>query len=271
MNSLEKHFRALRKKGRKLFLPYLTLGDPDREQFLKIVKTLSDCGADAIEIGIPFSDPLADGPTIQRASQRALEKGFSLREGFKILKEIKKFVSIPILFMSYYNPIFALGNEKFFAQCKKSKLDGVIIPDLPFEEAKAFIEKARWVDLAVISFISPTTSLKRIEKINTISRGFIYYISLKGVTGARKSLGKGVISNIEFVKKHTTLPLCVGFGISNPGQAKQIALHADGVIIGSALVNLVEKNILNKNKMLAQIAQFVKSIRKALDETTTGA
>jgi len=269
MNPLQKYFTLLNKQKRKLFLPYVTLWDPDKEYFLKILKTLQDSGADAIEIGIPFSDPMADGPTIQRASQRALSKGASLKAGFEMLESIKKHVSIPILFMSYYNPVFTMGEGKFFSACCKTGLDGIIIPDLPIEEAKVFIKKAKKIDLASICFISPTTPVKRMKEINRNASGFIYYISVKGVTGERRDFKKGVLESIKLVKKNTTLPLCVGFGISNAHQAKTFAQYADGVIIGSAIVKIIEKNLNDKKKIVLEISKFASRIRRALDGKKT--
>ena len=269
MNSLQKYFTLLNKQKRKLFLPYVTLWDPDKEYFLKILKALQDSGADAIEIGIPFSDPMADGPTIQKASQRALAKGASLRAGFETLKNIKKHISIPILFMSYYNPVFAMGENNFFSACCKTGLDGIIIPDLPIEEAKIFIKKAKKTGLASICFISPTTPVKRMREINRNASGFIYYISIKGVTGKRQDFEKEVLENIKLVKKNTTLPVCAGFGISNAHQAKTLAQYADGVIIGSAIVKIIERNLDNKKKAVDEISEFACRIRRALDGKKT--
>ncbi len=265
MNSLEAYFKKLISSKRKLFLPYVTLGDPDAVSFLQILKLLEICGADAIEIGIPFSDPLADGKTIQKASQRALENNFNLYKGFKMLRKIKNEVSIPILFMSYYNPIFTMGEEKFFKLCEKEELDGLIIPDLPLEEAHNFIKKAKKINTALVLFISPTTSINRTKIINKKSTGFIYYISITGVTGARTKFASGILTNLKKVRKHTTKPLCVGFGISNTKQVKQIMKHVDGIIIGSAIVSIIEKNMENKIKMKKELKSFTKKIRKTLD------
>ncbi|MDP8233233.1 MAG: tryptophan synthase subunit alpha [Candidatus Saelkia tenebricola] len=265
MNSLQKHFTLLKKQKRKLFLPFVTLWDPDKEYFLKILKALENNGADAIEIGIPFSDPMADGPVIQKASIRALNKGASLIEGFKMLENIKKQISVPILFMSYYNPVFMMGEERFFKVCEKTKLDGIIIPDLSFEESKKFIKNSKAIDLASICFISPTTPSLRMKKINSNASGFIYYISIKGVTGQHQGFEKKAIEHIKLVKKNTTLPVCVGFGISTAKQAKTLAEYADGIIIGSAIVKIIEKNINNKKMAVDEIAKFTRRIRSVLD------
>lgn len=266
MNSLERNFRKLISIGRKLFLPYVTLGDPDLKSSCQITKTLARAGADAIEIGIPFSDPIADGPTIQRATSRALANGINLKTAFKVLKKLKNELSIPILFMSYYNPIFRMGEENFFQKARENRLDGIIIPDLAVEEASDFSAKARAIDLASIFFISPTTPIERAKKIARISTGFIYYISLTGVTGAREKLAPELIKNLKLIRKLTSKPICVGFGISNPQQVRLVKNYVDGIIIGSAIVDIIERNLAQKNKLLKEIAHFCKRIRTALDE-----
>ncbi|MDD5614444.1 MAG: tryptophan synthase subunit alpha [Candidatus Omnitrophica bacterium] len=266
MTSFDKKIEKIVSTGKKLFIPYLTFMDPDMDCFRAILQTLASKGADAIEIGIPFSDPASDGPTIQRASVRALKNGATLTKALSELKRIKSYIDIPIIFMSYYNPIFSMGDDQFLKVSRKNKLDGVVIPDLPIEESAAFIKKARIFDISCISLVAPTTNLVRMRKINRLSSGFIYYVSTAGVTGTRKKLSNNLSVKIKQAKRCLKKPLCVGFGISNPGQVRQIKKSADGVIVGSAIVSIIEKNLQLKNKTVLKIAKFAQEIMSALDE-----
>jgi tryptophan synthase alpha chain len=266
MNKLERYFKDLISKGKKLFLPYVTLGDPDIPTSIQIIEKLKEAGANGVEIGIPFSDPLADGPTIQKAVKRALDNGVSLKDGFEVVRELRKRnINIPLLFMSYYNPILAFGLDKFLKEAGKVGLDGLIIPDLPPEEAGSLIKATRDVGLALVFFISPTTPLQRLKQINKASTGFVYYISLTGVTGARERLPSDLERNLKIVRKEIDKPLLVGFGISKPSQVKSIIKYADGIIIGSAIVNIVERNLKDKRRLLRQVYEFAKAVRGALE------
>lgn len=265
MNKLERYFNELIGKGEKLFLPYVTLGDPDIPTCMRIIEKLREAGANGIEIGIPFSDPLADGPTIQKAVKRALDNGVSLKDGFRVVRELKKRdINIPILFMSYYNPILAFGLDKFLKEAHKFGLDGLIVPDLPPEEARPLIKATRDVGLALVFFISPTTPLQRIRRINRASTGFVYYVSLTGVTGARERLPSDLERNLKIVRREIDKPLLVGFGISKPSQVKSIIKYTDGIIIGSAIVEIIERNLKNEGKLLKQVYKFAKAIKEAL-------
>ena len=262
MGGLQRYFQDIIFKRRKILLPYITLGDPDFDSCLKIARIVAEAGADALEIGIPFSDPLADGPTIQKAVNRALKNNVSLETGFEFLK---RFSLIPVVFMSYFNPLLAYGVDRFFRRAKRLNLAGVVIPDLPFEEAMEVSILGRRNDIAVPLFISPTTSLQRAKQINRMSEGFIYYISVTGVTGARKKFPPQLIYNLKQIRKIVTRPLCLGFGISSPFQIKEIKNYVDGVIVGSAVVKKIENNINRKTRMLEEIFKFINSLRRALD------
>jgi tryptophan synthase alpha chain len=265
VTELNSIFREKISKGNKLFLPYLTFAYPNMDIFYDILSLIEDSGADAIEIGIPFSDPVADGPTIQRSSAAALKRGASLKGAFSELVNIKNKIGIPMLFMSYYNPILALGKDRFL-KLSKNKLDGLVIPDLPLEEANEFIEEANSIGLALASFISPTTSKSRAKKIDQSCNGFIYYISSAAVTGVKDTFSKDTIDMIREFKKSTTNPFCVGFGISKEKQVLELKKVADGIIIGSAIIKIIDKNLKDRKKMIKELSRFFKNIRRALDE-----
>jgi tryptophan synthase alpha chain len=214
---------------------------------------------DIVELGVPFSDPMADGPMIQEASFEALKKKTHLIDILKMVKRARKTADLPICLMTYYNPIFVFGEEKFVRQAVACGVDGVIVPDLPPEEGRPLISLANKYGLDVICFIAPTTSLKRMEYIVKIARGFIYYVSLTGVTGARKALPADLIKKIKTIKKITEKPVCVGFGVSTGIQVKQVSKIADGVIIGSAIVKIIKENI-GRPDLVKRVSNFVKSL-----------
>ncbi len=268
MSRLQKYLQGIISRGKKIFIPYITLGDPNFNTTIKIANTLVSAGADALEIGIPFSDPLADGPTIQKAVTRALRKNISIEDGFEFLKKFQN--KRPVIFMSYLNPILAYGVKKFFTTARKLNLAGIVIPDLPVEEAKEIRCLAERNGIALSLFVSPTTSLSRIKIIDRMSDGFIYYISVTGVTGTREKLPSRLIEDLNTVKKIITKPLCLGFGISHPSQVKKIKKYVDGIIVGSAIVLRIENNIGNFHKMKREIFDFANSLRNALDEEDTG-
>jgi len=260
MNRITRKFKELKNKGTKAFIAYVTAGDPYLALTEKIVLALEGSGVDIIELGIPFSDPLADGPTIQAASQRALKNKVNLRSIFKMVKSLRRRTEIPVVFMTYYNPILRYGLERFFKCCRDHGVDGVIVPDLPYDEAKALIVSGRSHGVATIFLVAPTSTKERIRNIARISRGFIYYVSLTGVTGARRKLPPEVISNVRFIKSVTDKPVAVGFGISNARQASRIAKVADGVIVGSAIVKIIGE----RKNALHRVHNFSKNLAKAI-------
>ena len=262
MSRIEKTFVKVKQENRAALIAYITAGDPDIGTSKKLVLALAESGTDIIELGIPFSDPLADGPTIQKASQRALAKGTRLLDIIALVKELRKQTQIPLVFMSYYNPILQYGIKKFAQDAVNAGLDGVIVPDLPPEEAGELITVARKTGLDTIFLLAPTSTQSRIKLVAESSKGFVYYVSLTGVTGARAKVATDVSASIKKIKRATDKPIAVGFGISTPAQVRQVVnWGADGVIVGSAIVNLIEQNI-GKKDLVNKVAQFVSKLAK---------
>jgi len=254
MNRIDKKFSALKRLKKKAFIAFITAGYPSLKITRLLVKVLEECRVDIVELGVPFSDPLADGPVIQKASEESLKKGTNLYKILRLVRDLRRQTEIPLCLMSYYNPIYRFGEEKFLRQALHSGVDGLIIPDLPPEEAKNLFALSRRYNIHIIPFIAPTTSPMRIRYINRLARGFIYYVSLTGVTGARKKLPLDLIKNLRLVKRLTDKPVCVGFGISLPAHLKQVYQVADGAIVGSALVKIIlqnasKRNLINKIKV----------------------
>lgn len=257
MNRIEQKFRELKKKNKKAFIVFITAGFPNFEITKKLVLQLAKSGADLIELGVPFSDPMADGPVIQESSRLSLERGTTLSKILVLVKSLRRQTQIPLCLMTYYNLIFCFGKERFLNQAHQAGIDGVIIPDLPPEEDRDFVLECRRNNIDTIFFLSPTTPLERILLINKFSCGFIYYVSLTGVTGAREKLPADLIENLKIIKKYTDKPVCVGFGVSRPEQVRQIFCFADGVIVGSAVIKKIQEN-LTKPALVKKVGRFVK-------------
>ena len=246
-------------KNKPIFMPYFPLGYPDLDTSIDVIEALAKNGADLIEVGLSFSDPLADGPVIQHATQIALEKGITVKKSLEAVKELhNRGVDIPLILMGYYNPMLAYGLEKFVRDAKETGADGFIIPDLPVEESEEFIKVAG--DLPLIPMLAPTSSPERMEMIARNAVGFIYLVSVTGITGERKSLAKGLGELIAQVREHTSAPVCVGFGIGTPEQAKEVGKMADGVIVGTACV----RTIGGSETPVETAREFAKSFREAL-------
>ncbi len=260
MNRIDKKFQDLRKRNLCAFMPYLCAGDPTPELTTELLLTLESAGADLIELGVPFSDPIADGPTIQRASERALKHRISLQQILDIVSELRQKTEIPIALMSYYNPIFRMGEKLFCKAAQEAGVDGVIVPDLPVEEAQPLLEVAPQYDLATIFLVAPTSLPDRMKSIATVSTGFIYCVSLTGVTGARTTLSSEIAPMIAELRKHTDKPISVGFGVSTPEHANQVAEVADGVIVGSAIINVIEEYKDDETKLLAAVKLFASDL-----------
>ena len=256
---LEDKFKELREKKKKAFIAYVPFGFPAVNSTKDICLSLERGGVDAIEIGIPFSDPLADGPIIQKATTKALEKGANLDNFFRELQQLKFSLRIPIAIMSYYNPIFKFGLVKFFKKMKQLGASALIIVDLPVEESADYIKEAGKFNIETIFFITPTTSPSRIKKIAKQSKGFIYYISVTGITGPKELKYASLASHVKSIKKVTGVPVCVGFGIHNRDQVSKISTFSDGVIVGSEIVNFISKNHNQKN-FLNKLTNHVKSL-----------
>jgi tryptophan synthase alpha chain len=240
-------------------IPYITVGYPTVETTLKVVPLFASTGCDIVELGIPFSDPLADGVTIQRASYEALRHGVTPTVCFEVAQELRQRVKIPLVFMTYYNPVLKFGLEQFCSACISAGIDGLIIPDLPPEEGKELEKSTKRHGLDLIYLLSPASTEERIRLVTSRSSGFIYLVSLTGVTGARNKLPEELESFVASVRKRTEKPLCVGFGISTPEQAQRVAKVADGVIVGSRIIQL-----LDKDKSLRNACSFIKCLREAL-------
>ncbi len=244
-------------------MPFVTAGDPTLDMTGRCLVEMAANGADLIELGIPFSDPLADGPTIQRASQRALAGGVTVQGILGFLRERREHVSVPIVLMGYYNPIHRYGVSRFAEDAREAGADGLIVPDLPPEEAGVLIDAARAVDLDTVFLLAPTSTPERIRRVSEVSRGFIYYVSLAGVTGARGELPGGIEAAVQDVRRITNRPVCVGFGISSPEQVGAISRFADGVIVGSALVALMEEREGDPD-CPQQVGAFIRRLRSAI-------
>lgn len=259
-NRIDGKFKELKRQQKKAFIAYITAGDPSLTMTERIALALERSGVDILELGIPFSDPLADGPVIQAASQRALEKGASLRKIFTMVKRLRKRIDLPLVFMTYYNPVLKYGLAEFVKNCKRTGVDGVIVPDLPCGEAGELIRLGRKSGIATIFLAAPTSTRKSLNTIAKNSRGFIYYVSLTGVTGARSKLPPEITSNVRLIKSMTGKPVAVGFGISNAKQAGSIARIADGVIIGSAIVKIIGE----KRNVVSRVSNFAKGLAKVI-------
>lgn len=237
-------------------MPYICAGDPTPETSRKLLLTLEESGADLIELGIPFSDPIADGPTVQKASERALVHKISLRQILDMVDTLRQETQIPIALMTYYNPIFRMGEAEFCAAAQEAGVDGFIIPDLPPEEATTLLEVAPAHNLATIFLAAPTSPPERMRLIASVSTGFIYCVSVTGVTGARASLSDEIQPMVAELRKQTQKPICVGFGVSTSEQAHAVAHLADGAIVGSAIVNVIEKHLGDEAAILSSVKEF---------------
>jgi len=266
VSRIQNCFQKLNEKKQKALVAFITAGDPDLPTTGKIFSIIEKNGADIIELGVPFSDPLADGPVIQAASQRALENGTTLKKIIRLVTEIRKNSELPIVLMTSYNPVFAYGQKQFVDDALGAGVDGVIIPDLPPEEAGEFDAHAKKQGLDMIHLLAPTSTEDRIRLIADESRGFIYYVSLTGTTGVKSEVSDNLEAKVRAIKNVAELPVLVGFGISGPDQAKKAAAVSDGVIVGSAIVRLIEQNGSSAD-MEAKVGDFVASVKQAISNS----
>ena len=254
----------LRLAGKKGLITFVTAGDPDMAGTVEITLRMAAAGADIIELGVPFSDPLADGPVIQKASQRALDSGSTLPKIFEAVKEIRKNCRKPLVLMGYYNPVYRYGIRRFAVEASGAGINGVIVPDLPYEESGPLREAVQEAGRDLIPLVAPTTTDHRLKKIAANAQGFIYCVSVTGVTGARDEIKTDLEAFTGKVRRYTTLPLAVGFGVAGPEQAVRVARHCDAVVVGSAIVDIVAK--YGKSWATGQeVEKFVRQIKSALD------
>ncbi len=257
-------FKKSKENNEGVFIPFIVAGDPDYDTSLKIAKNLVDNGVDALEIGFPFSDPVADGPSVQNADLRAFDSGMTIEKCFKFIKELREYTDKPFGLLLYYNIVYKHGIDEFYRKLKESGVNAVLIADLPPEEADDAIEAANNNSLEQIFIVSQATDNERLKKITKIVGGFIYIASVMGTTGARNKVEHNTTELIKRIREHTEIPLCVGFGISKPEHVKEVLnAGADGAIVGSALINIIADNIENHDVMFREISDYIQIMKEA--------
>jgi len=261
MSRIKTRFETLATDGRAGFIPFITAGDPNLERTAELLDILAGNGADVIELGMPFSDPMADGPTIQLASERALKNDFGLPEIFELVDRFRQKHDTPLILFGYYNPVFAYGEERFISEADECGVDGALVVDLPPEEGEGLRGFADSAGLDMIYLVAPTTPDGRIEEIAAKARGFIYYVCVTGVTGAREAVSDTIPADVARIKKFSELPVAVGFGISTPEQAAEVAAHSDAVVVGSAIVSLIGRHG-DSDQMVRAVSDFAGSLAK---------
>ncbi len=267
MSRIEKCFTSLRQGNRKGLIPFITAGDPVADITVPLMHAMVEAGADLIELGIPFSDPMADGPVIQKANQRALEHDTSLRDVLGMVKEFRQQNDeTPVLFMGYLNPVEAMGYELFADAAREAGVDGLLLVDLPPEEACEFNELLYQRDIDPVYLLAPTSTPERMEIVSLEGRGFVYYVSIRGVTGSAELDYNEIKSRISEIRKHTNLPVGVGFGINSPERAVKIGEFSDAVVIGSAIVRMMEDFDGDRKSVINAVSEFLRDVRGALDK-----
>ncbi len=261
MSRIANTFRRLRKANEAALIPYLTVGYPSVDATRQLVPVIARQGADLIELGVPFSDPMADGATVQRSSEGARRNGVTLATCLQVAADARRANDVPLLFMSYYNPIFTYGVERFARQCAAAGVDGLIVPDLPPEEAEELKVACTEEGVDLIFLVAPTSTDERLQRVAEMASGFIYCVSLTGVTGARAELSQGIEEMLARVRRYTDLPLVVGFGISTPEHVREISQMADGAVVASALINYIET--LDDDDLVTGASDFVRELKAA--------
>jgi len=261
MNRIEKKFKDLRKRGEKALVAFVTAGDPDLLTTGRLVLEMEKAGADLIELGVPFSDPMADGPVIQRSSERALRKKIHLASIFSLVSRLRKNTDIPIILMGYFNPILQYGCRAFCQDAVRAGVDGIIVVDLPPEESMELHGPAKKAGLSLIYLLTPTSDEERERKVSRLASGFLYYVSMTGITGAKLEALKTVQDHVARLKRVLKIPVCVGFGIRTPEQARALGAISDGVVVGSALVSILEKA---KGRGIPALAGKVRALKQSL-------
>jgi len=266
MYRLETCFTNLREQGKTALIPYIAAGDPTIDLTVPLMHSMVEAGANVLELGVPFSDPMADGPVIQRATERALQYDTNLHDVFEMVRTFRQNDNkTPIILMGYLNPIEVMGYERFIKEANSAGVDGVLTVDLPPEEAESFTALCVTEGLNPIYLIAPTTSSDRMKMIAKFASGFVYYVSIKGVTGAANLNFEEVSARVKTIRKHIKLPVGVGFGIKDAASASKVAESADAVVIGSAIINLIEHNLKTPAKVINKVSAFVAEVRHALD------
>lgn len=263
MTRIEKVFSDLRQQNQAGLIPFLTAGDPDLATTAELIRTLADAGADLIELGFPFSDPMADGPTIQASSERALAAGTTLEKVLRMVGDIRRDCQVPLVLMGYYNPVFRYGIDKFAADAAAAGVDGLLLVDLPPEEAGEITACLKKSGIAMITLLAPTTPPERMKSLGAAAEGYLYYVSMTGVTGTQKVKPDDIRAAVEALKGMTDVPVGVGFGITTPEDARAVGRFADGVVVGSALVRIIEQ-YGRSSELLPQVRQFIESLKGGL-------
>jgi len=264
VNKIDAQFAQLRASGQAAFIPFVTAGDPDLDTSARIIGAAERAGADIIELGFPFSDPVADGPVIQASYTRALARGQTTEDAFRMVESVRRSVRIPMVAMISYSLVFRMGFGRFLERAARAGMDGATIPDLPIEEAEGLHEQADQHNFRLICFVTPATTERRRALIVRVARGFIYYISVRGITGARDALPADLVDNITTLKSLTSVPVAVGFGISKPEHARAVARIADGVIVGSALVSCIRQAVAQGEDPVQKSADLVGGMKNAM-------
>lgn len=268
MSAVDRLFAELRSRNQKALMPFLTAGDPDLETTAAALRAIAENGANLCEVGVPYSDPIADGPVIQASYQRALEAGFRLQQVFALGEQVAPEVKTPLVTMVSYAIIYRVGLEQYVQRAKAAGFAGAIVPDLLVEEADELTAIARAHDFSLVQLVTPTTPRERQVRIAQSSSGFLYYVSVTGITGERNQLPPDLVDNVSWLRQQTDLPICIGFGISDAGTAAQLAPVSDGLIVGSAIVRRIAA--ADGCQAAAQaVGQFVKQLREAIDEATS--
>ena len=266
MARIDDTFTALRSDGRTGLVTYVTAGDPDAERSALILRALDRSGADVLEVGIPFSDPLADGPAIQRASERALAGGTTLRSSLDLIANVRSSVTAPIVVFTYANPVFAMGMSAFMSRAATAGVDGVLVLDLPIEEGGELRDAATKVEIAPIFLLSPTTTETRIRRAAELGQGFLYGISRLGVTGERDTIADGAHEMVQRIRKVTTLPIALGFGISRPEHVAEVGRWAEAAVVGSGLVNTIAE-ASDRETLVDEVSRYVRWLKSGLSQT----
>lgn len=264
-NRIEQKFAALKQKGRKGLVTFITAGDPDHETSLNVMKTLPAAGADIIELGMPFSDPMADGPAIQMSNKRALDTGASMKKTLQMVRSFRvNDADTPVILMGYYNPIYAYGTERFAVDAAECGVDGLIVVDLPPEEEEELFEPAQRAGLNLIHLVTPTTNEERLPLIIESAGGFIYYVSIAGITGTATPDADKIRPSVDIIRKYSNLPVAIGFGIKTPQDVANISVAGDAVVVGSSIVNMIAESD-NKDDAVKKVHQKVQGLASALE------